>query len=442
MIFGWLCCTLPFIGWGLLFLGTAVLLPKLILPRVLRFGLPGRISRHGAAPHDRDDERHKAELLAVANAVQRKVGQKVVHAAATTAAMRQQAEAMHEAVRRTEAMTADVRAASQRSVASTRVIAGAAQRLSGTIQSVNERLGQTSISTENAVKASLRAKGTIEELSAAVSQIGEVVDVIREIATQTNLLALNATIEAARAGEAGKGFAVVASEVKHLSMQTARSTEEIRTRIDQIIRATRSAVASNEEIDRQIRELDASAREMGIAMNQQGVATSEIVVSVEQTIPAVETAAAAMLRVHDEVQVAGKAALDVRNSSEGLSRDINELHDSVEEILGASSVGATQRGAVRHDVNLGVRIETPRHGSRDITLENISVTGAQIAGAGHLVTGDTGSLLIGNVPFPFKVVALTPRSQRLCFTTSFDPHMDAAFADVTRGSAWGGSGCL
>jgi len=176
-------------------------------------GLSGSHARQAGVPVDRDGERHKAELLAVANAVQQKLGQKVVDVAATTDAMSRQAQTMYEAVRRTESMTADVRAASQQSVANTRVIAGAAQRLSMTIHDVNERLARTSVSTDNAVSASQLAKGKIEELSNAVSRIGEVVNVIRDIATQTNLLALNATIEAARAGEAGKGFAVVANEV-------------------------------------------------------------------------------------------------------------------------------------------------------------------------------------------------------------------------------------
>jgi methyl-accepting chemotaxis protein len=399
----------------------------------IRERLTSRLLR-AASPAD-ESERQSAELLAVAHAVQQRVGQKVVEAAATTAAMREQAETMYAAVRRTEAMTTEVRAASQRSVENTRVIAGAAQRLSLTITDVNGCLAQTNVSTRNAVDASLRAKGKIEELSDAVSRIGEVVKAIREIAAQTNLLALNATIEAARAGEAGKGFAVVANEVKQLSMQTARSTEEIRTRIDQIVLATRSAVASNEEIDCLIRAVDSSARAMGQAMTEQGLATSEIVTCVEQTIPAIESAAAAMLKVNEEAVVAGAAALAVRNSTEGLSRDINALHDSVEGILSASTVGSRQRGAARYEVMRKALIETARLGRADVVIEDISATGAQIQGGAGLTMGSTGALVIDGQHFPFEVIGLTPRAQRLRFSCAFDAGMEAMFTRITHGLA-------
>lgn len=58
-------------------------------------------------------------------------------------------------------------------------------------------------------------------------EISQIVDTISSIASQTNLLALNAAIEAARAGEQGRGFAVVAEEVRKLAEQSSEAAERV-----------------------------------------------------------------------------------------------------------------------------------------------------------------------------------------------------------------------
>jgi methyl-accepting chemotaxis protein len=135
--------------------------------------------------------------------------------------------------------THTISAAAEQMVASVKTIAENSQDAASEAQNAEESAANGAAAAERAVatmnniaSAVDHAASRVESLAEASGQIGEIVKQIEAIASQTNLLALNATIEAARAGEAGKGFAVVASEVKNLAGQTAKATEDIRSRIE------------------------------------------------------------------------------------------------------------------------------------------------------------------------------------------------------------------
>ena len=112
-------------------------------------------------------------------------------------------------------------------------------------------LEKSSATTKEAVAG---IKTQVVNTNEAITRITSAVGMISDIANQTNLLALNASIEAARAGEMGKGFAVVAESIGNLASQSAESTAEIRSIIDELTRQSEQSVAASESVENAINE--------------------------------------------------------------------------------------------------------------------------------------------------------------------------------------------
>lgn len=183
-------------------------------------------------------------------------------------------------------------------------------------------LGDTSTQMNNAIED---VSDKIASTSASVKDIEELVSKITAIAAQTNLLALNASIEAARAGDAGRGFAVVAEEIGALATDSTASAEDIRRRMDALLKESEEAVAIAENVKKTNLEQQEVISRTRDSVN---VMISDVSVSVDKVSD--------ISRAAKEVAVAKDAVTDVIDSiseiSENNAASSEETGASMEEL--------------------------------------------------------------------------------------------------------------
>jgi len=250
-----------------------------------------------------------------------------------------------------------VAAASEESTASIHSISSAAEEMSVTIQTVATSMDQMNSTineiakncqTESRIAADAQRQGSesqqqIMQLGRAAKEIGSIIDVITNIADKTRMLSLNATIEAASAGEAGKGFAVVANEVKELSRQTTNSAEEIRQRIEAMMKSSDESTKSllgivsiiedvnsiSQTIVAAVEEQSSTAGEIAKNISQGSIAANEIARNVSETATAITQVSSNIQQVSSETAKVSDSIVQSRSHA----KQLGELGENLRSVV-------------------------------------------------------------------------------------------------------------
>jgi methyl-accepting chemotaxis protein len=210
-------------------------------------------------------------------------------------------------------------------------VATGVEEMTASIREISDNAHDAARVATEAVEEAENTAVTIARLDESSARISDVTKAITSISEQTNLLALNATIEAARAGESGKGFAVVANEVKELARETAKATEEIGSRVEEIQNDTRSAVTAIGRIGTIVKRIHEIQNTIASAVEEQTATTNEISRSVTEVAGGSSEIANSISGVATGTKDTALGANTAQNAAQELAAMADQLKHLVEK---------------------------------------------------------------------------------------------------------------
>lgn len=177
---------------------------------------------------------------------------------------------------------------------------------------------------------------TILELAEQTQAIGSITTTVSELADQSNMLALNAAIEAARAGEQGKSFAVVAQQVRELAERSKNATAQVQDILNEIQRATNTAVMVTEEGTKGVEAGTNQAQKAGDIIRR---IVTEVDNSAQSNVQMASTTQQASVGLNQigqaltNIQQATTQALSGTRQTETSARTLDELAKKLEQAV-------------------------------------------------------------------------------------------------------------
>jgi methyl-accepting chemotaxis protein len=240
------------------------------------------------------------------------------------------------AVSETSATVEEVRQTAQLANQKAMQVSDSAQKAAQSSQ--NGRKSTEDVGTGmNRIRQQMEAIATsMERLSEQSQAIGQIIATVEDLAGQSNLLAVNAAIEAAKAGEHGKGFGVVAQEVKSLAEQSRQATNQVRTILGDIQKATATAVMATEQGGKaveagtlQTEVAGKSIQALASSVHEAAQAATQIAASSQQQLVGVDQVAGAM----ESIKQASTQNVTSAQQLETAARNLNQLGQRLKQMV-------------------------------------------------------------------------------------------------------------